>query len=51
MSCEAKKKQHMCASSGLRNQYSELCTQMTALTFENAVAQLLLYLSLRLLQN
>ena len=35
--CEAKKKQHACASSGLRDHYSELLTRMAALKFENAI--------------
>ena len=30
---EAKKKQHACASSGLRDHYSELFTRMAALKF------------------
>ena len=33
VSREAKKKQHACASSGLRDHYSELFTQMAALKF------------------
>ena len=33
VSHEAKKKQHARASSGLRDHYSELFTQMTALKF------------------
>ena len=33
MSCEAKKKQHAHASSGLCNYYSELLTRMAALNF------------------
>ena len=39
VSREAKKKQHARASSGLRDHYSELFTQMAALKFENAVTQ------------
>ena len=39
VSHEAKKKQHAFASSGPRNHYSELFTQMAALKFENAVTQ------------
>ena len=39
VSCEAKKKQHACMSSGLHDHYSELFTQMAALKFENAVTQ------------
>ena len=44
-------KQHARASSGLRDYYSELFTQMEALNFYNAVAQPLLQLSLSLLQT
>ena len=33
VSHKAKKKQHACASSGLRDHYSELFTQMAALKF------------------
>ena len=33
VSREAKKKQHACASSGLRDHYSELFTRMAALKF------------------
>ena len=33
VSCEAKKKQHACASSGPRDNYSELFTWMAALKF------------------
>ena len=36
VSCEAKKKQHVCTSSGLSDHYSESFTQMAALKFENA---------------
>ena len=36
---EAKKKQHVHASSGLRDHYSELFTWMAALKFQNAVTQ------------
>ena len=36
---EAKKKQHARESSGLRNHYSELFTQMAALKLENAITQ------------
>ena len=39
VSCKAKKKQHTCASSGLRDHYSELFIWMAALKFENAVTQ------------
>ena len=39
VSCEAKKKQHARMSSGLRDHYSELFTQMAAIEFENAVIQ------------
>ena len=39
VSREAKKKQHVCTSSGLRDHYSELFTRMAALKFENAVTQ------------
>ena len=39
MSCKVKKKQHACASSGLRDHYSELFTLITALKFVNAVTQ------------
>ena len=38
MNHEAKKKQHVRASSGIHDHYSELLTQMTALNFLNAVA-------------
>ena len=44
MSREAKKKQHACASSGPRDHYSELFTQMAALKLENAVTQPLQYI-------
>ena len=47
MSREAKKKQHACASSGLRNHYSELFTRMEALKLKNAVAKRLEQISLR----
>ena len=33
VNCEAKKKQHMCAFSGLYDHYSELFTWMTTLNF------------------
>ena len=33
VSCEAKKKQHACVSSGPRDHYSELFTRMAALKF------------------
>ena len=49
--CEANKKQHVCTSSGLCDHYSELFTQMASTEFYNAVAQLLLQLSLSLLQT
>ena len=39
VSCEAKKKQHACTSSGLSDCYSELFTRMAALKFKNAVTQ------------
>ena len=39
VSCEAKKKQHARVSSGQRDHYSELFTQMAVLKFENAVTQ------------
>ena len=39
VSREAKKKQHACMSSGLRDHYSELFIQMAALKFETAVTQ------------
>ena len=39
VSREAKKKQHAPTSSGLRDHYSELFTQMAALKFENTVTQ------------
>ena len=39
VSCEAKKKQYACVSSGLRDHYSELFTWMAALKFENVVTQ------------
>ena len=39
MSRETKKKQHACASSGLRDNYSELFTRMAALKFESTVTQ------------
>ena len=35
----AKKEQHSCISSDLRNHYSELFTQMAALKFDNTVTQ------------
>ena len=41
MSRKAKKKQHAHMSSGLRDHYSELFTQMAILKFENTVTQLL----------
>ena len=47
MSREAKKKQHACASSGLRDHYSELFTRMEALKFKNAVTKRLEQISLR----
>ena len=47
MSCEAKKKQHACASSGLRDHYSELFTRMEALKLKNAVTKRLEQISLR----
>ena len=39
MSHEAKKKQHACASSGLRDHYSELFTRMAAVKLLNAVTK------------
>ena len=39
VSCEAKKQQHACVSSGPHNHYSELFTWIAALKFENAVTQ------------
>ena len=39
VSHEAKKKQHVRASSGPHDHYSELFTQMAALKFESAVTQ------------
>ena len=39
VSREAKKKQHAFASSGLRDHYSELFTQMAALKFKNTVTK------------
>ena len=39
MSCEAKKKKHACASSGLHDHYSELFTRMAALKLLNAVTK------------
>ena len=39
VSHEANKKQHACASSSLRNHYSESFTQMAALKLESAVTQ------------
>ena len=39
LSREAKKKHHVCASSGLCDHYSELFTRMAALKFENTVTQ------------
>ena len=47
MSREAKKKQHACASSGLRDHYSELFTRMEALKLKNAVTKRLEQISLR----
>ena len=47
VSCEAKKKQHACASSGLRDHYSELFTRMEALKLKNAVTKRLQQISLR----
>ena len=47
MSHEAKKKQHACASSGLRDHYSELFTRMEALKLKNAVTKRLEQISLR----
>ena len=39
VSHKAKKKQHAHVSSGLRDHYSELFTQLAALKFENAITQ------------
>ena len=47
MSREAKKKQHACASSDLRDHYSELFTRMEALKLKNAVTKRLEQISLR----
>ena len=47
VSREAKKKQHACASSGLRDRYSELFTRMEALKLKNAVTKRLEQISLR----
>ena len=47
MSREAKKKQHACASSGLRDHDSELFTRMEALKLKNAVTKRLEQISLR----
>ena len=49
MSREAKKKQHVYASSGQCNHYNELFTRMVGLNIKNAVAQPLLQLLLSLL--
>ena len=40
VSDEAKKKQHACTFSGLRNYYYELFTSMVALKFVNTVTKL-----------
>ena len=47
VSREAKKKQYACASSGLRDHYSELFTRMEALKLKNAVTKRLEQISLR----
>ena len=39
VSCEAKKKQHACASSGLRDHYSELFTWTAAVKLYIAVTK------------
>ena len=48
VSHKAKKKQHVWASLGLCDHYSELFTWMAALKLQNAVLQLLLQLLLQL---
>ena len=50
VSREAKKKQHARTLSGLRDNYSKLFKQITALNFKNAIAQPLLQISLSILQ-
>ena len=39
MSCEAKKKQYACPTSGINNHYGGLITWMAALKFINAVSE------------
>ena len=51
VSRKANKKQHVHASTGLRHHHSWLFIWMAALNFYNAVAQLVLQLSLSLLQT